>query len=201
MIHYLPIDLPKLESSEMFSLDGFVESKNPYYGLHLNAFDVHNKEWHPIMLKNWFFVKEYIEKYLPIKKFYIVRISKQLMDIGKHYDYGKPNNISGVSDSKETIYNKELADHYDNLTSPYGYRLVLEGRNNILTIHNNSAEYESKLPVFTNCYCINSIETKHSTKMDDNRWVVFIHGWLDEKRHDELINRSLIKYKDYVIAF
>ena len=195
MIHYLPIDLPKLESPERFSLEEFVESNRPYHGFHLSLFGMQEKEWNSIALKNWGFVKEYIEKYLPIKKLYFVRISKQLGHIGKHYD------VSGISDPKMGNYNKELTENYNNAISPYGYRLVLERKSNILTIHSNSAEYESKLPVFTNCYCINSFKTKHSAKMDDNRWIIFIHCWLDQKRHEELINRSLIKYKDYVIAF
>ena len=180
MIHYLPIDLPKLESSEKFSLEGFRESKGSDPGFHLSLFGMQEKEWNSLALKNWGFVKEYIEKYLPIKKLYFIRISKQLEHMGKYYD------INGISDPKSESYNKELTENYNNAISPYSYRLVLEENSNILELNlepwielpsdSNSTESESKLPVFTNCYCINSFKTKHSVKMDGNRWVVFIEG-------------------------
>ncbi len=194
MIHYVPIDIPKLEYPSTLNYEGFEKRGTPYEGYHLSAF--HENSWQPLALKNWNWAKEFIEEYLPITKFHIVRIStQQLSPIAKHFD------TSGINMPGKPLYNIELVDHYNSITSPYGYRLVLTGKSNTVIIHNSKSEIDAILPDSTNCYCLNSLNTLHSAKIDNNRLVIFIQGWLDEKKHVEIINRSLLKYKDYIIAF
>ena len=196
MIHYLPIDIPKLDIPSSINYNGFVEEPIPYHGSHMSLFL--KNEWFPQgqwQRDNWSWLKKYIEENLPIKKFYIVRVSIQLSKIGIHFD------TSGINERGKNLYNENLTNHYNSLTSPYGYRLVISGKSGTLLIHNDSQTIPATLPDSTNCYCLNSFHTKHSTDDDDGRVIALIQGWLDEDKHNQIINRSLLKYKEHIIAF
>jgi hypothetical protein len=90
---------------------------------------------------------------------------------------------------------------YDHIkeNEPCGYRIVINGSVDKLRINTGSKWVETILPSIPSCYLINSSETLHSVDFDPSRQTIYIRGFIDVIRHNELIEKSLQKYKDYAI--
>ena len=85
---------------------------------------------------------------------------------------------------------------YDHATSvePCGYRIVLTGRTDSLSFHNGAEWVTPELPSVPCCYVLDSTSAYHNVAYDPGRVVIWIRGFVDPEKHQELINRSLLKY-------
>ena len=90
-------------------------------------------------------------------------------------------------------------DHIKSL-EPAGYRIVLKGQVDSLSIHNGKKWVRATLPSVPCCYILNSTSAYHKLKEDAGRETIYIRGYLDPVKHKELIDRSLIKFKDFVVC-
>jgi hypothetical protein len=90
----------------------------------------------------------------------------------------------------------------DNIVNnePAGYRILLKGNRDKLEIFNGKEWVFPYIPQFPCCYLINSTTMKHRVKEDKNRELIYVRGILNKQKHQELIERSVEKYKDYVIT-
>jgi len=202
MLHYIPIDLPKINIPNNFleskkAKELFTKTHSPYTGFHFIPFPFYSEKWNEEFLMEWQFLKDYITINLPFIKIVFVRISFQTENVGIHLDSSQINN------PKSPNFNNNLSEHYNKQIFPYGYRILLKGNKNSLKLfsNNNNKAFQAIIPETTNCYCINSFKTKHSVEKDNDRCIVFIHGWLDQEKHNYLINKSIKKYQKYIISF
>ena len=92
-------------------------------------------------------------------------------------------------------------DEYNYLKTiePGGYRLVLKGSTDALWVNNNKEWVQARLPSVPCCYVINATAGYHKIEHDLNRETIYIRGYVDETKHQELIERSLKKYRDYAL--
>jgi len=95
------------------------------------------------------------------------------------------------------LKNEEF-DHIKN-NEPCGYRLVIVGQHDKLKVHNGKEWVTARLPIVPCCYLLNSTIGRHKVDVDENREIIYIRGFVDPEKHQEIINRSLEKYKDYAI--
>lgn len=82
---------------------------------------------------------------------------------------------------------------------PAGYRIVLTGNSDSVEVFNGAEWVTAKTPSVPCCYLLDSTTAKHRVKTDVGRTMIYVRGILDPKKHRELIERSLSKYKDYAI--
>jgi pimeloyl-ACP methyl ester carboxylesterase len=93
--------------------------------------------------------------------------------------------------------------------APAGYRVILDGEAEKILYYTDAVDTPrehwvwAKFPPGVNTFCHSSVDSLHGAEYYPglNRAILFIHGWLDEKRHWEIIKRSASKYTDYVITF
>lgn len=91
---------------------------------------------------------------------------------------------------------------YEHIKSnePCGYRILLQGSLTALKVFNGREYVIAKLPKTPCCYLLNSTQGKHSVDEDIGREIIYVRGFIDKEKHNELINRSMIKYQEYVIS-
>ena len=108
----------------------------------------------------------------------------QQMAVNPHYDYR---------------YNSsELYDHITK-NEPAGYHVVLNGKVDSLEIFNGKEWVTPILPKVPIAYLLNLTSCIHRVKADNLRETLYILGWLDIKKHNQLIESSLKKYADLAI--
>jgi hypothetical protein len=78
---------------------------------------------------------------------------------------------------------------------PCGYRIVLKGRKDSLSFYNGKEWITPELPSIPCCYVLDSTSAYHKVATDVGREVIWLRGFVDPKKHQDLINRSLQKYK------
>lgn len=86
-------------------------------------------------------------------------------------------------------------------TEPSGYRIVLSGSPDALWIHDNKEWHNVKLPSVPCCYVLNATAGYHKLDLDLGRETIYLRGYVDLEKHQDLIKRSLEKYKDYAVYF
>lgn len=90
---------------------------------------------------------------------------------------------------------------YDHIKSnePCGYRIVINGGVDKLRILKKGEWVSADIPCTPCCYVINSTEAYHSVDYDNLRETIYIRGFVEEKKHQMLLEKSLLKYKKYAI--
>lgn len=83
---------------------------------------------------------------------------------------------------------------------PCGYRLVLKGKKDSLEIFDGEQWITAKIPDVPCCYLLNSTIGHHRVKDDPDREIIYIRGFVDAIKHQQLIEKSLIKYSNHVIT-
>lgn len=124
---------------------------------------------------------------LPFQKISSIMHKFQNQPIGPHYDVYKKMNID-INEMENILSNE-----------PCGYRIVIKGRNDVLKIHDGSKWLTPILPSVPCCYLINSTKLRHMVNDDPGREILYFRGIVDKYRHQELINKSLIKYKEHAV--
>jgi len=84
---------------------------------------------------------------------------------------------------------------------PGGYRLVLSGSPKALWVFDNKEWRNVTLPSVPCCYVLNATAGYHKLDMDPGRETIYMRGYVDELKHQELLKRSFEKYKDYAVYF
>jgi hypothetical protein len=96
-------------------------------------------------------------------------------------------------------YHKQIYQRYLD-QEPGGYRLVLKGSKDSLFVINSSGELiNAELPSMPCLYAINSTTCKHFIVGDLGREVIYFRGFLDQKKHNNLLEKSLLKYSEFSI--
>lgn len=92
---------------------------------------------------------------------------------------------------------------YDYIKSiePSGYRIVLSGSPDALWVFDNKEWHNVTLPSVPCCYVLNATEGRHRLDTDLGRETIFTRGYVDLEKHQEILKRSLEKYKDYAVYF
>ena len=122
---------------------------------------------------------------LPFKEITFIKYNHQARDVLPHIDLVERLNIPELSHIKEN--------------EPAGYRLVFTGSNDSLEVYDNKSWIKTTLPSVPGCYLLNSTATSHRVLNDTGRTGLYFRGVLDVVKHQDLISRSLLKYKDYAI--
>jgi hypothetical protein len=93
---------------------------------------------------------------------------------------------------------QEELDHIRQ-NEPAGYRIVLNGDPNSVEVFDGQRWVNAVTPSVPCCYLLHSTGARHRVKEDIGRTIIYIRGILDTMKHQELIKRSLEKYKNYAI--
>jgi len=149
---------------------------------------------------------EYIQKYLPFDDVYnleIFRILPSCMEIKEHVDNSYL--VGDTNSSNDNMHiTPEFMEHQLD-TEPCGYRIMLYGDRNTLYYRVNDNIVYTKLPDETNSYVLQTYNAPHGVHLSNIdripflRTVVFVLGKLNIKKHLELIDKSVNRYKNYII--
>jgi hypothetical protein len=93
---------------------------------------------------------------------------------------------------------------------PYAYRVSIGDTKDAFYVSTHQGETEDELfkgrylfgnlPPQSNHWCMTCTHAMHGTLPRDNKETLFITGILDADKHNELIARSIHRYKDYIIT-
>ena len=198
-ISWLPIDLPKFEYSQEVVEDfkkskTFMPLRGGFEALRLTTKTSENygiEQWRPDLSESQCKLRDYIDEHLPFDQLINIKIhhpTRTRPDDQFHYDFVSPDK------------NPELYEHNKNV-EPCGYRLILQGhRTGELRVIANDKSIVPVMPMDTDWYVLGHTNTAHSNiGYPEDRYIVFCHAWINKEKHQELLERSLVKYKDYAI--
>ena len=133
------------------------------------------------------FVK-YILTQLPFKKITNIYYREQIGVVKPHLDV-----------SPNMLFEE---DEYENILSnePSGYRIVLKGQPDTLSVHNGTSFKTAILPTIPGCYLLHATEGLHTVRPDAGRKILYFRGIVDPIRHKEIIDKNYQKYKDLAIV-
>ena len=186
---YLPIDLPI-----MIDRDEIYDNFNPHGDYHVWKFMRLTEPINGKYGRNYF--KEnsrinfptlcnYIDL-LPFEALSNVKINFQTQEAEPHIDFTEPEK---GKDLWENSLNNE----------PCGYRIVIIGSPDVMNIHRGEEIITTHLPEDTHTYVIDQGSARHSVVDDPGRITVFATGFINEKKHNDLLTASLNKYSQYAI--
>jgi hypothetical protein len=108
--------------------------------------------------------------------------------------------VSHLDCQEDMIYENGEYEYLKSI-EPGGYRLVLSGNTKTLWVFDNKEWQQVNLPSIPCCYVLNATAGYHKLDPDPGRETIYMRGYVDEIRHQELLQRSFEKYKDYVVYF
>lgn len=120
---------------------------------------------------------------LPYTKITRILFNPQLGIVASHTDR-EPDNVYEAGEYAHTTS-----------VEPCGYRIVLKGQKDSLSLYDGEKWVTPELPDTPCCYVLHSTAAYHKVAMDVGREVIWIRGFVDPKKHQDLINRSLLKFK------
>lgn len=123
---------------------------------------------------------------LPFVQLSNVKINMQTQSAVPHIDFVNPQE------------GQELYENNVN-NEPCGYRIVVNGKSDVLKIHKDNTVHTCIMPEDTDLYVIDSSGVEHSVDDDKDRVTVYVTGFIDKDKHNQLIANSLKKYKKYAI--
>jgi hypothetical protein len=124
---------------------------------------------------------------LPFSKITQAKYNVQKIDVIPHIDV------------KQEYLNDN--PQYKNIceSEPSGYRIVLSGKPDSMEIFLDDQWKKVYLPSVPGAYLINSTELYHRILNDTGRRSLYFRGFIDKIKHEELIEKSLIKFSDYAV--
>jgi hypothetical protein len=193
-LHWIPADLPIVDFKQDLIKDfspNFVANTARAFQSQRLTVETENYEisnWIENLTESQQKLKDYIEKFLPFDKIINIKINNPIRTGGMHYDL------------VDKDCNKELLDHHLSL-EPTGYRLVLTGKKQgDLVVKVNNISVQTTLPDTTDWYILGHAITPHRLKnFDEDRLIVFCHGWINQEKHKELLAKSVEKYSQYAV--
>jgi hypothetical protein len=213
-IRFVPLDLPELEFKQTV-LDEFVPDTDFYFWSeeYITVRD-RSIQFHDAMpMKDTHKeLQQYVQDNFPFTDIVLMKLIRANRDVKPHVD---DNYID--YDGPERDYNtisREFRDHQLD-TEPCGYRIIISGDrkslyltdgaptviDGVLTYGVPTQHIPTEVPTTTDCFALQSYGSMHGVKKtdgDDDRLLLFVVGWLDKDKHSALINRSRIKYMEYM---
>ena len=110
----------------------------------------------------------------------------QQMIVKPHYDY---------------YHNGNVSDEYNHIVEnePSGYHVVLNGKCDSLEVFDGKEWITPILPQVPIAYVLSLTSCLHRVKEDHIRETLYIKGFLDVEKHQQLIERSIKRYGDLAI--
>ncbi len=183
---WCPIDLPKVPNL-------FNEGVGEKWGF-WNKTNLTEKQETPYDISQW--TKHTLETYpefvkwfecLPYKSIRNIKFNVQMEAVKPHIDFTQPK------------LNPELFENNVN-NEPCGYRILISGKhNNALYVMNNSNKIYCNMPNDTDVYVLGHTSTLHGVNDEIGRETIFVHIEIDKDKHNEILMRSVEKYKTYAI--
>ncbi len=103
-------------------------------------------------------------------------------------------------DFKSPAEGQELAENVKG-NEPSGYRILIKGGRDSLIVHDGVEECETFIPEDTDCYLLDQSTALHAVKDDPGRVIVYVTGFIDREKHQELLERSIKKYEKFAIRY
>lgn len=214
MIRFLPLDLPIFPHKQKV-LDEFRPDTDFYFWKeeYISEWDLNEPLHAPARLRAVHTeLVDWIKQYLPFESITLLKLLRANKDVAAHVD-DSYTAYRGPKDNCRLI-TEEYRQH-QLATEPCGYRMIIAGDRSSLYLSDGAPSvvdgqlvYDSittkrycKVPETTDSFVLKSYGSMHGvdrTPGDDNRLLVFVIGWLDAARHQELIKRSEEVYHDYV---
>ena len=189
-ILFLPvdIDLPTLEFPSLTNVQTNIMGANFWdYEQLLDSNSKEPKPWKKDLDPIRDMYKQIISK-LPFETLENVRLSIQSRIVKPHVDI-----------SSETK-NQSLENYHNYLENePCGYRIVISGNKSALKLIVGKNIVTAELPSIPCVYLLNSTTCRHLVVGDLGRKTVYIRGRVDPVEHKRIIEKSLIRYKEYAI--
>ena len=119
----------------------------------------------------------------------------------------RQDKINGAPLHVDLMYPQRDILHYHHLqvNEPCGYRVIMDGNPNDTTYALNPKGDKVYLNMpknsKTNTYIQNFTTCIHGVEEEIHRDILFFHFMIDPKRHEELIRKSLKRYREYAIFF
>jgi len=183
---WCPIDLPRIPNSFdevkgdkwiFWNKTNFTEKRETPYDTSQWTEYARNK--YPKFIE-WF-------ECLPYKSIRNVKFNYQIDIVKPHIDFTKP-------ELKPYLYQNNV----DN--EPCGYRILISGkRTGAVYVVDNGIKIPCVMPNDTDVYVLGHTSTLHGVEEDIDRQTMFIHIEIDKDRHQEILKRSVEKYKQYAI--
>ena len=192
---WIPADMPKLENKNLLIVLYKCEYKNNENAKAFESqqFTIRTENYQSSTFKDEYvfshkFLINYIREYLPFDQLVNVKIHRPVNKGRTHIDFLYPEK------------NLELFTN-NHQSEPCGYRMIINGsRHGQLYIKTNGKKIYPQLPETTDWYIVGSTNAPHGlNNKDSNRFILFCHGYINKKKHHDLLDRSLSKYKNYAI--
>jgi hypothetical protein len=205
-IAFMPLDLPRFEGQEEIrtSFDPSYTSSIwaqshlvPSYTKDGLPYDS-PREWLPEALERFPTLIRYVEEHLPFRRVVNAKVLKSSdSTLGIHVDIGKYD-WPGYAFYKHQYLN-----------TPAAYRIILDGEGERILYYTDGPDTPrehwrwARLPSNTNTFIHSATDSLHGAEYYPglNRYILFIHGWLDVDRHNAILARSAQAHADYVIRF
>jgi len=183
---WCPIDVPKIPITfnEAMGEKWLFWNKTNFTKKQITPYD--NSQWTQYALETY---PEFIKwfEYLPYKSIRNVKFNFQMEEVKPHIDFTQPN-------LKPDLYQNNT----DN--EPCGYRILIAGRRkNSLYVMNNGNKIYCNMPDDTDVYVLGHTSTLHGVEDEIGRQTIFVHIEIDKDKHNDILMRSLEKYKQYAI--
>ena len=190
-ILYMPVDLPKFDMCNELVAD-FNKEFTPHTAQAFESQRLLEKSIDYAISKprsdltvSQTAVLEYINEHLPFSDLVNIKIHHMRRQGSIHVDFSTPK------------HNKELYNH-NKENEPCGYRMVIQGsKQGDLAVITNDHVIRQPTLSDSDWYVISHTGSAHAnTKYVDDRYILFCHGWIDPQKNEELLNKSLSKYKN-----
>ncbi len=167
------------------SLDTFKDALNPHLPW----------EWRPEARQFFPEVIAYVEEFLPFRKITDVALVRSDNNLFPHKDQYYP------SIAEET--RKEWESEHQN-GEPAHYRIIFDGKIDGSTFvtkrfSQSSPKIFCKMPEETNSFGLGATNCFHGSTLGDQKTLLCVFGFLDLKKQAELVERSINRFKSYVI--
>lgn len=186
-ILWMPIDLPKFPIKDFYlnptgdwtawNFEKLTEHTDHKYDISKIRTDV--ADTYPELI-NWI-------NLFPFRDICNIKFNVQKNHVPPHIDFASPEegNTLFINNSQN---------------EPCGYRVVVSGKrqNNIYIMTTRGKEYVT-LPDSTDVYVLGQTNCLHGVDNESGRKTMYLQLYIDPKKHQEILERSYIKYKDFVI--
>jgi hypothetical protein len=130
---------------------------------------------------------EWIEQF-PYKTIRGAKLNIQINDAEPHKDFIRPH-------VEPNLYQNNQENE------PCGYRVLIAGnRTDSLYVEHEDKRWYPSMPEDTDVYLIGHTTTYHGVEQETDRRTMFLHFEIEPEEHKKLVDRSLLKYKDYIIT-
>jgi len=213
-LKFLPLDLPPIPNKGKILSQFTKTSQFAWWDEEILLGDMHlgspfgaPQPWKQSAQQKYKQLINYIETHLPFNSYVYVRLAMTKQNISPHVD---GNQVHPHLKHHKSITKKLLEHQIRN--EPCGYRFIIDGSKLSLYLCDKyDPDYKKKLnltkifveiPSTTDFYVIPHVNQPHGVDLQKNenfRLTGFIMGYLNYKKHWEIINRSFSKYYHYCI--